>query len=158
MENKILFLDFDGVINTPIWANYKNKSGIEEFCCRRATPYDGYVNNYQAICWLNKLYEETPFDIVVTSSWREMGNCEKYLQNGGLNKNIKIIGQIDLGNNRQQLIERWIKQNDFKGDFIILDDQDYYYNNYFKQFLIKTNSLLGFTIIDFKKAKELLGS
>ena len=51
MKN-IIFLDYDGVINTK----------VEDF--------DGYFDNPEAIRYLNKLCKEFHFDIVVTSSWR----------------------------------------------------------------------------------------
>ncbi len=63
MDKFILFLDYDGVVNTPYWVKKD-----DEVKCLVNLPSDGFVNNYQAICWLNELYRKAPFDIVVTSS------------------------------------------------------------------------------------------
>ena len=56
----IIFLDFDGVINTP-YLLYN--SGEPELFM----PSDGKVSNYQAIKLLNWLYSKVPYNIVITS-------------------------------------------------------------------------------------------
>ena len=66
MQKPIIFLDFDGVVETIYWEQAENgtwswnvnKSGRNE------------LNNKQAIGWLNELYSKVPYDIVVSSTWR----------------------------------------------------------------------------------------
>ena len=57
----VVFLDYDGVVNTPMWdADGKH--------CRFNYSRDNKVNNFQAVSWLNRLYEDYKYDIVVTST------------------------------------------------------------------------------------------
>ena len=84
---KVIFLDYDGVVNTPIW---DDRGNIDH-----NYPSDGKVNNYQAIMWLNHLIWRTNAKIVVSSTWRYCCNDTSYqdcLYNAGLSKEIEIIG------------------------------------------------------------------
>lgn len=65
MKNNIIFLDFDGVVNTIYYRYYKR---FKKYQMRYATSADKIVNNRQAIQWLNELYDKYPYDIVVTST------------------------------------------------------------------------------------------
>ena len=87
---KVIFLDYDGVVNTPIW----NKEGK----CGYNFPSDGKVNNYQAIMWLNELCKKTNSKIVISSTWRYCCGDVSYqdcLYNAGLDKKIEIVGCTD---------------------------------------------------------------
>ena len=53
MKKPIIFLDFDGVVNT-IYYRYYPRQKREMF--HYANASDGFVNNRQAIEWLNNLY------------------------------------------------------------------------------------------------------
>ena len=44
MKSRVIFLDYDGVVNTPMW----NSKGTN---CRYGWPSDGKVNNFQAVHW-----------------------------------------------------------------------------------------------------------
>lgn len=156
IENKpIVFLDFDGVVETIYWEKAEDgswsynvhKSGREE------------LNNKQAIGWLNELYKVVPYDVVVSSTWR-IGMTEQQLQdlliNSGFNKDIKVIGMTPIEYQpRGYEIEQWLEENNFKGKFIIIDDDSDMCH--LLPFLIRTDCQLGFTIYDFNKAKRLLG-
>lgn len=164
MKDKIIFLDFDGVVNTPIWRNY-TESGKEVFKCKYAWPEDGFVNNFQAVCWLNELYRKYPFDIVISSTWRL--DCKEYtpaecLYNGGLNKKIEIIDSLGSGYKREELIVEWLKKKDYKGEYVIFDDEDsYYYCTAIEEApelrkrLVLTDALIGITHRDYHKAEGI---
>ena len=156
MKDRIIFLDYDGVVNNAIW--HKNVSG--DLDCFYNFPKDNAVNNYQAICWLNHLYEQYPYDIVVCSSWREDKNYKECLYNAGLNKDIKILGCTDIINGqRDDEIYAWLVNNDFKGNFAILDDDEYYYelNKYsLKDHLVLCNQYYGFLEPEYNKARRIL--
>ncbi len=75
MNNPVIFLDYDGVVNTLVI--YK-----EPVKARRLLQKDGYyfdlcypqderVSNVQAVLWLDKLCKEFTADIVITSTWRK---------------------------------------------------------------------------------------
>lgn len=147
-KNPIIFLDYDGVVNNIIWMYYPRD---KKFKARYGFPSDGFVNNYQAICWLNELYKNFKYDIVVSSTWRFHNNYKYCLYNGGLNKNICILGctpRIDSGC-RGDEIKKWIKDNNFKGKFIILDD-DNDMGEYMEN-LVQCDTLLGFTIKEYEE-------
>ena len=172
MKDRIIFLDFDGPVNNILFSDkYKGHEG--ELIATWAHPSDGFVNNYQALCWLNHLYDTYPFDIVVTSSWRECASdekaglklCRNCLYKGGLDKKIKVIDVVKFGSNRSDLINEWIKDNDFKGDYLIIDDDDYYTEKcstkyrptnyaYMTERFIKVDSLVGITVSEYGKARD----
>lgn len=120
MNDCIIFLDYDGVVNTVYWGIYNG-----QFKADYSHPHMGFVNNYQAICWLNELYKKNPYDIVVTSTWRMSDNYKECLYNGGLNKNIKIIGRTPiLHTTRGDEIKAWLITNKYDGRFVIIDDEN----------------------------------
>lgn len=114
----IIFLDYDGVVNT-LW--FQDVNGEPDF----NFPKDEKVNNTQAIAWLNKLYREIPYNIVVTSTWRTSKKYKECLYNAGLNKKIKILGRTKrLDTKRGTEIQDWLDTNkDLNiNNFVILDD------------------------------------
>ncbi len=146
---KIIFLDYDGVVNTLIW----DESGK----CGYNFPDDGKVNNYQAVMWLNELCKKTGAKIVVSSTWRYTCHDISYqdcLYNGGLNKNIEIIGCTErFGNEtRTAEIKSYLYKHPEIKDYVILDDEDVSDSHF-----VKCNANYGFGIEEFFKAKTLLG-
>ena len=150
MKNNIIFLDFDGVVNTIYYRYYKR---FKKYQMRYATSADKIVNNRQAIQWLNELYDKYPYDIVVTSTWRLHSNCIQILYNSGLNKKIKIIGCTPhlKEKTRGEEIKKWIEDNNYINfnNFIILDDDTDMGD--LDKYLIKCDPYLGFTIYEFNK-------
>ena len=159
-QNRIIFLDYDGVVNNYLWCNYQLTERADAgFNVRYAFPEDGFVNNFQAISWLNKLYDVYPYDIVVTSTWKEFENYKECLYNGGLNPKIKIIDKLfGMGNyKRDTNIHVWLIQHDFSGDYLIIDDEDYLYRPDKYRFeklnhLIITNEEFGFGASNYEEA------
>ena len=125
--NRIIFLDYDGVANNYLWGTYLDGHKEPYFHCAYAFPEDNFVNNYQALCWLNSLYYDYPYDIVVTSTWRDYDNYKECLYNGGLDKDIKILGKVDRGLHREALIIEWLKDNDYSGTYTVVDDDASFY-------------------------------
>lgn len=151
----IVFLDFDGVVETIYWE--KDKDGSWSFNVHKAGRSE--LNNKQAIGWLNELYKEVHYDVVVSSSWRigmSVEDLQDLLINSGFNKDIKVIGKTSqLYQQRGYEIQRWIDDNNFKGKFIIIDDDSDMCH--LLPLLVRTDCQLGFTIYDFNKAKRLFG-
>lgn len=159
----IIFLDFDGVINTP-YLLYN--SGEPELFM----PSDGKVSNYQAIKLLNWLYSKVPYNIVITSTWRlHMTNEElhKVLLTSGLNPDIPVIGKtpnlnyiskydkvfkipftkkyITKHTRRGHEIHNWLTDTliPYTYEFIILDDDTDMWK--YKKYLVKCNPHEGIT-------------
>lgn len=145
---KVIFLDYDGVVNTPIWD--------ENGKCRFCFPDDGKVNNYQAVMWVNELCKKTGAKIVVSSTWRYTSHDISYqdcLYNGGLNKDIEIIGCTEwFGNEtRTAEIKSYLEKHPEIDKYVILDD-----DNVLDSCFVKCNANYGFGIEEFYKAKTLL--
>ena len=91
MKEKInvLFLDYDGVVNVPMW----NDEGTK---CEYGYPKQGRVNNFQACQWVSEFCQKFNYKIVVISTWRKRDNYKECLYNGGLRKNVEIIGKTPV--------------------------------------------------------------
>ena len=150
----IVFLDFDGVVETIYWKQAEDgtwswnvhKSGRNE------------LNNKQAIGWLNELYSKVPYDIVVSSTWRigmTLKELQELITNSGFNKNIKVIDKTPvLYRQRGEEIQQWLDDNNFTGKYIIIDDDSDM--GHLLPVLVRCDCQLGFTIYDYQKALRLL--
>ena len=104
IEN-ILFLDYDGVINTDLY-NY----GQEPF-------------NQTCMKNVEKLCREYDLKIVVTSSWREYRDYPEYLRKSGLSEEIEILGCTEILHMfREDEIKDYLKKHIYIHKFVILDD------------------------------------
>ena len=150
---KIIFLDYDGVVNTLIFEQGEDRP-------RHYHPQDGKVNNYQAICWLNKLCKETKAKIVVTSTWRRQSNYRECLYNGGLDKSIDVIGRTSILDeySRADEIYEWLNRHRSLNieNFVIIDDETAV-SPMFEINLVKCDPAWGFGINEYSEAKEKLG-
>lgn len=159
MNNPVVFLDFDGVVNTlmiykePIKARrLLQKDGYYFDLCY---PQDKRVSNTQAILWLEKLCKEFNADIVITSTWRKDYElaCE-CLYNSGLSKEIKIIDKTPwLDGYRGKEIDAWLKKHSCPAFVILDDDTDM---APYMDHLVKTDSDTGITVMIYERAKQLL--
>ncbi len=82
----VLFLDYDGVVNTPMWDETGEK-------CTYNFPQDNKVNNFQCVQWVSEFCQKYGYSIVVSSSWRNRENYRECLLNGGLRDGIEILGK-----------------------------------------------------------------
>lgn len=149
---KLIFLDFDGVINIPIW-DAEGKS------CRFYYPSDGKVNDFQAICWLNELCKRTEAKIVLTTSWRRLRKFDvlkEILYNSGLNKDIEIIGETPINNKTrsEQILEFLDTCDENVENFVILDDDPVEEN--LESHFVKCNYAYGFKQPEMFKALNIL--
>lgn len=91
----VVFLDFDGVVETIYWE--KDKDGSWSFNIHKIGRAS--LNNKQAIGWLNELYNKIPYDIVVSSSWRigmTLTQLQDLITKSGFNPSIKVIGMTPI--------------------------------------------------------------
>ncbi len=149
MQSRILFLDYDGVVNTPMW----NKKGTK---VSYGFPEDGKVNNFQAVQWVSELCRKCKFDIVVTSSWREEKSYRKCLINGGLRRGVTIADAlpVDEGKNRGELIRDYLLLHPEIKYYLILDDEDDLLPEQLPH-LVKTNASYGFLEPEYDRAIAL---
>lgn len=129
---KVIFLDFDGVVNNIIW----NSEGTK---CSYNFPSDGKVNDFQAVQWVSQFCELYNYSIIITSSWRNHSNCKDCLKQGGLRNKIKIIDclPLDYDKQRSELIIEYLESHKDIDGYLIFDDEiDKGYTNELKDHLI----------------------
>lgn len=150
----IIFLDFDGVVETIYWDKKEDGS----FTLNSHKLGHNELNNKQAIGWLNELYSHIPYDVVISSTWRismSLEQLQDLLINSGFNPSIKVIGTTPILHQQRGLeIQEWIDENNFNGKFIIIDDDSDMCH--LLPLLVRCDCQLGFTIYDYNKALRLL--
>lgn len=156
MGRPIIFMDFDGVVETIYWE--KAEDGTWSLNGHKTDK--GVFSNKQAIGWFNELYRRIPFDVVVSSTWRYSMSVEE-LQDlfikSGFNSDIKVLDKTPILYQQRGLeIQKWIDDNNFKGSFIIVDDDSDMCH--LIGYLVRCDCQLGFTIYDYQKALKLLKS
>ncbi len=149
MGPRILFLDYDGVVNTPMWNGRGTKVSY-------GFPEDGKVNNFQAVQWVSQFCQKCKFEIVVTSSWREEKNYRECLLNGGLRKNIVIAGAlpVDETKSRGELIRDFLHAHAEIKYYVIADDEKDLLPEQLP-YLVKTDARYGFLEPEYMAAVAL---
>lgn len=153
MNSRVIFLDYDGVVNTPMW----NDKGTK---CTYNFPSDGKVNNFQAVQWISECCQKFHYDIVVTSTWRTKANYKECLINGGLRPSIEILGRTeDLWNPnyhtcRGTEIAQYIADHPEINYYMIVDDEDDILPDQMDHF-IQTNGDVGFCLADFTRFEKI---
>ena len=109
-EDNLLFLDFDGVINT--------------FDDALKTDYQ--MPSRRCMKNLNQLCHDRHLKIAISSSWRYEGlkSCENYLREGGLDSDIEVVGTTPKNGARgrpSEILQYVTKEKDLTG-FLIVDD------------------------------------
>lgn len=152
----VLFLDFDGVINTYYWEEH---DGVWE--CHINNECDGKVNNRQAMCWLNELCKQQHLSIVVTSTWRKSfteEEIELVLRESGLDEEIPVMGVTTvIGEQyaRGKEIRLFLKEHPEIEKMVILDDDSYDMYE-FLPYVAKCNTYHGFGIPELHCAENIL--
>jgi hypothetical protein len=141
---KILFLDIDGVLNTLL-------------------PHESHGPFSKAACaHVNALLAKVPdLQIVMSSAWRRHGinACKQILQEQGID-GTRVVGmtspQKEVGiMDREKEIMDWLALNPNVSNYVIVDD--YFAMPLLQDRFVKTNSYVGFTEADKKKALKILG-
>lgn len=146
LENKIVFLDIDGVLNSSL------------------SLYSGCSNNNKwsidknIISAYKKFSEKHNLKTVIISNWREKVQNNQEMEkiifdDCGVNLNIHGLTPV-LNKKRGFEVEYYINNNDIK-NYVIIDDQANFLDNQLDRF-IKTDIALGMTIYDLKKIAEKL--
>lgn len=149
----VVFLDYDGVVNTPMW----DAAGKH---CRYNFPEDDRVNNFQCVQWVSEFCERYGYDIVVSSTWRMDDNYVDCLKNGGLRDSVRVVGATPVHRHdnasRGGEILAWLLEHQEVGSFLIFDDEDdFAYTPELREHLILCDPTIGFGLTEFYKAKRL---
>lgn len=149
MKSRVVFLDYDGVVNTPMW----NEKGTK---CTYNFPQHGKVNNFQAVQWLSEACKKFHYDIVVTSTWRTDPSYKECLINGGLREGIEILGRTpnfyDMPRGAE--IKAYLDEHPEINYYIIIDDDSDILPEQMSHF-IKTDYKVGFNLNDFEKFEKI---
>ena len=149
MKSRIAFVDYDGVVNTPMW----NAEGTH---CSYNHNGHNKVNNFQAVQWLSEACQKFGYDIVVTSTWRLWDNYKDCLINGGLRKGIEVLGRTDRirGVPRGAEIKKYIEEHPEIQYYVIVDDEADMLPEQMGHFIM-TNGDTGFNLSEFKRFEEI---
>lgn len=146
----IIFLDYDGVVNTPMWGLINDIWRVSY-----NFPEHGKVNDLQAVQWISEFCEKYDYSIVVTSSWRHSKNYKECLYNAGLRDGIKILGKTPsiLNGDRGDEIIAWLVNHNEVEKYIIIDDEDDMGD--LTDHLVLCETSHGFKELEYQKAVSL---
>lgn len=137
---KVVFLDFDGVLN-----NYKERNFGETFSVASCRNFNAFVKRVPDI------------KIVISSSWRMHGveYCKSILEKNGINSDNVIDRTGNEDGIRGNQIQAWLDRNPQVTEFVIIDDESDM--GELRHKLAKTNGFVGLTESEVDEAIEILG-
>lgn len=152
MNRSIIFLDFDGVLNTE---RYQARLAVDG---KPIKDHWGPLFDPHAVANLRKIIEATDADIVITSSWRylqRLGSLRMMWEVRGLPG--EVLDTLPCGASyisRGEEIEYWLNSHG-QPDYVIIDDLDDFYPTQRDRY-VETNPIVGITDADAKRAIEIL--
>ena len=164
MKNKILFLDFDGVLNTLRWREHEGKNAIiDRF---------GYSFDPESVANLAKIVCHQDVGVVISSSWKCLGLDEMR----SLWKERKMPGdliditpsetrregisqttpdEIRLLTSKGHEIDMWLSIHDNISQYAIVDDENCMLSEQQGHFM-RISPIIGLTDEDVKKIMRIL--
>lgn len=154
MNERVIFLDIDGILNYTLWyyddrnpGNLNGEEGdIDPLCVKR----------------INLLCEKTGAKIVVSSDWRIATNWQNRLERAGLENiidktPITVFGQYGKTYHfsRGEEIDMWLQWHPEVSNYVIIDDREDMMEHQLNHF-VKVNPYRGFTDEDMEKALIIL--
>lgn len=129
---KVIFLDFDGVLNSGNYFNYAIRTNPDQ----EITEIDKmkHMLDPVAIKKLNAIIQQTDAKVVISSSWRDdrpLDEWRQMLELQGFQGEIIGItpnfGETDTGKKtghgrRYEQIQAWLNAHDNVDGFVIIDD------------------------------------
>ena len=154
---KIIFLDFDGVMDTAYYGHILGKEG------RPSNDEFGAVFDPICVRNLKEIIDKTGAEIVVTSSWKSLMTYRDMLnmweQRGLPGELIDMTSTISTCRNRGDEIDAWLKECKDECQYVILDDIDESnFNEHQLPRLIVVNPYHGLDMEAAERAVELLQS
>lgn len=143
---KVIFLDFDGVLNS-IRTVYAYPLMTDRFneCWEQLDPI--------AVMLTRRLCEEHDAKIVISSTWRKLFTIEEFKQKflELYNWDIPIIDMTASSSRgfRGEEINDWLEDNQHVCKYVILDDDSDFYMD---QPFVKVNGLHGISVFDYHRA------
>lgn len=120
MNNKIIFLDVDGVLNSMKFDRWLQDHHMKQ--------YYGYeLLDQNALLNLQDIVFVTGADIVLSSSWRLSKSCSEWLRQQLLPYGLQFIDKtVSLPReDRGKEINEWLNRHQNVTHFVILDDDEF---------------------------------
>ena len=154
---KIIFLDFDGVMDTAYYGHVLGKDG------RSANDEFGAIFDPNCVKCLKEIIDKTGAEIVVTSSWKSLMTYRDMLnmweQRGLPGYVIDMTPVTSTCRHRGDEIDAWLKECKEDCQYVIIDDIDESnFNEHQLPRLIVVNPYHGLDKEAAEKAIELLQS
>lgn len=117
---KVVFLDFDGVMDTAYYDNYLNYMGLPE-----KDKY-GVVFDPDCIANLRRIIDETGADIVVSSTWKDFMTYKEILEMWEYRKLPGFVTDTTptCSRKRGDEIDSWLEECNTECEYVIIDDMD----------------------------------
>ena len=117
MNNKIVFLDVDGVLNNGTWAEEMYEQGVR--------VYHDDILHEPSLAQLRRIVDETGAVIVVSSSWRQITVAYQHLKEWLEKFDMEVYDKTPyVGGMRGDDITAWFNRNPGIYQYVILDDDD----------------------------------
>lgn len=119
---KIIFLDFDGVMDTSYYDHILNKKGLP------GSDSFGIIFDPKSVRNLKEIIDKTGADIVVSSSWKYFMTYKDFLdmwKYRGLPGFVTDVTPIpSVRRNRGDEIDAWLTECNEECQYVIIDDLD----------------------------------
>ncbi len=152
-NNKIIFLDVDGVLNYTLWyiddrnpGNLNGEEDVDPLCIER----------------INRLCQETDAKIVISSDWRIDSSWQRRLERAGLKYIIDKTPITIFGSygscyhfTRGEEIQMWLEWHPEVENYVIIDDRIDFTEEQ-KPHFVQINSYRGLSDEDCILAKNIL--
>lgn len=154
MPMKIIFLDFDGVLDTAYYDLVLTSKGLQE------TDEYGPIFDPTCVTNLEAIINATKADIVVTSSWKYLMTYEELLR---MWKTRGMPGRIidatpNISRHRGDEIDVWLRECKAACEYAIIDDLDAHnFNEHQQPRLVTVNPYNGLDDIAARRVIGILG-
>lgn len=155
MAKKILFLDFDGVMDTAYYDLVLSKNGLPE-CDKYGVLFDpGCIKN------LKYIIDHTGADIVVSSTWKDFMSYKEILDMWEFRNLPGFVTDVtpvpDERRNRGDEIDAWLNECRENCQYVIIDDLSAYnFNSHQIPRLLIVNPFHGLDDETAERAIQLL--
>lgn len=154
MNSSIIFLDFDGVLNTE---QYQARLAVDG---KPNKDVWGPLFDSRAVGNLRKIIESTGAEIVISSSWRyihRLGSLRMMWEVRELPG--EILDTLPCGAtyiSRGEDIECWLNQHG-RPNYVIIDDLNDFYPSQHDRY-VEINPIIGITESDVERVIEILNT
>lgn len=154
---KIIFLDFDGVMDTAYYDYILSKNGLpgsDEYGC---------VFDPNCVKNLKHIIDETGADIVVSSSWKVFMSYKQFLEMWEYRKLPGFVTDVTPTPphrcNRGDEIDVWLEECNTDCQYVIIDDLDASnFNEHQIPRLLVVNPFVGLDEVTAERAIQLLNA